>query len=73
MSARNPGHLVLGGRWRVSMLKQRIGRLERILSVSRDLTSMVALEPLLKRIVDTAAELTASEAASILLESTRTG
>jgi signal transduction histidine kinase len=57
----------------VSVLEQRISRLERILSVSRDLTSTVALEPLLRRIVDTAAELTASEAASILLSSTRTG
>jgi signal transduction histidine kinase len=53
--------------------QQRIRRLERILSVSRDLTSTVALEPLLKRIVDTATEVSASEAASILLKNPRTG
>ena len=57
----------------MNLLEHRIGRLERILSVSRDLTSTVALEPLLRRIVDTAAELTASEAASILLRNTHTG
>jgi signal transduction histidine kinase len=54
-------------------LEQRIRSLERIVSVSRDLTSTVALEPLLKRIVDTAADLTASQAASILLKDARTG
>lgn len=53
--------------------QQRIRRLERILSVSRDLTSTVALEPLLKRIVDTASDLTTGEAASILLKNSRTG
>jgi signal transduction histidine kinase len=52
--------------------EQRVRRLERILAVSRDLTSTVALEPLLKRIVDTAVDLTASEAASILLKNPRT-
>ena len=53
--------------------EERVQRLERILSVSRDLTSTVALGPLLKRIADTAADLTTGEAASILLKSIRTG
>ncbi len=48
-------------------------RLERILEISRELTSTVALEPLLSKIVATAAELTNSEGASILLRDTRTG
>jgi signal transduction histidine kinase len=53
--------------------KIRLGRLERILEISRELTSTVALEPLLHRIVRVAAELTDSEAASILLLNSRTG
>jgi len=48
-------------------------RLERILAVSRELTSTVALQPLLKKIVNIAAELTASEGASILLLDAQTG
>ena len=48
-------------------------RLERILAISRELTSTVALEPLLSKIVDTAAELTNSEGASILLRDVYTG
>jgi signal transduction histidine kinase len=51
----------------------RLQRLERILEISRELTSTVALEPLLHRIVNVAAELTDSEMASILLLNTRTG
>ena len=53
--------------------EHRVRRLERILSVSRDLTSTLALEPLLERIVDTATDLTASESASILLTDGRPG
>lgn len=53
--------------------ERRVQQLERILAVSRELTSTVALEPLLKKIVDTAAELTESEGASILLWDARTG
>jgi len=48
-------------------------RLERMLEISRELTSTVALEPLLRKIVDMAAELTDSEKGSILLLDTRTG
>lgn len=51
----------------------RLRKLERILEISRELTSTVSLGPLLTRIVDTAAELTDSEGASILLRDTRTG
>jgi len=51
----------------------RLQQLERILEISRELTSTVALVPLLARIVDTAAELTESESASILLQDKRTG
>ncbi len=51
----------------------RLERLERILEVSRELTSTVALEPLLEKIVSMAAELTGSEGGSILLLDTRTG
>jgi signal transduction histidine kinase len=52
---------------------QRLERLERILDISRELTSTVALEPLLRKIVAMAAELTDSEGASILLRDARTG
>lgn len=48
-------------------------RLEKILQVSRELTSTVALEPLLHKIVDVAAKVTGSEAASILLLDIRSG
>ncbi len=53
--------------------KSKERRLERILQVSRELTSTVALEPLLHKIVDVAAEVTGSEAASILLLDVRSG
>ncbi len=51
----------------------RIEKLERILEISRELTSTLALGPLLSKIVDTAAQLTDSEGASILLRDARTG
>ncbi|MCX7683051.1 MAG: GAF domain-containing sensor histidine kinase, partial [Anaerolineae bacterium] len=54
-------------------VESRLRKLERILDISRELTSTVSLGPLLSRIVDTAAELTNSEGASILLRDTRTG
>jgi signal transduction histidine kinase len=57
----------------VSGLAKRAQRLERILAVSQELTSTVELEPLLRKIVMTAAELTGSESASILLLSAQTG
>ena len=51
----------------------RVRQLERLLEISRDLTSTVGLQPLLNKIVRVATELTESEAASILLLSTNTG
>jgi signal transduction histidine kinase len=51
----------------------RVRRLERILEISRELTSTVALEPLLEKIGAMAAELTDSAASSILLRDMRTG
>jgi signal transduction histidine kinase len=54
-------------------LENRPQQLERILAISCELNSTVALEPLLHRIVQVAAELTNSEGASILLLNTRTG
>jgi len=57
----------------LAAMRQRITELERILEISRELTSALTLEPLLKQILATAAELTDSEAASILLRDTRTG
>jgi len=53
--------------------RQRITELEKILEIGRELTSALTLEPLLKKILATAAELTDSEEASILLRDTRTG
>jgi len=47
--------------------------MERILEISRELTSTVALQPLLYKITDVAVELTGIESASILLLDTRTG
>jgi signal transduction histidine kinase len=51
-------------------MDERLGphRLHRLLDISRDLTSTMLLEPLLRKIVDAAVELTESEVASILLE-----
>jgi len=51
----------------------RLQRLERMLEISRELSSTVASEPLLRKIVATAAELTDSEKGSILLRDTKTG
>jgi hypothetical protein len=53
--------------------RQRIAELERILEINRELTSALTLEPLLRKILATAAELTDSEETSILLRDTRTG
>jgi signal transduction histidine kinase len=53
--------------------ENRLPQLERILEISRELTSTVSLEPLLHKIVQVAAELTTSEETSILLLNTRTG
>ena len=57
----------------MSSAEARFQQLERILEISRELTTTVALGPLLSKIVDTAAQLTDSESASILLRDTRTG
>ncbi len=57
----------------MSETTSREQRLERILEISRELTSTTALEPLLHKIVDVSAEVTGSEAASILLLDTRSG
>jgi signal transduction histidine kinase len=57
----------------MSDVQVRLQQLERILEISRELTTTVALGPLLAKIVDTAAELTDSERASILLRDVRTG
>lgn len=51
----------------------RIRRLERIIEISRILSSTLELEPLLEKIIDTAAELTYSEASSLLLLDQATG
>ncbi len=57
----------------MSGAEAQVERLERILEISRELASTVAQKPLLKKIVDTAAELTDSEGASILLWDSRAG
>jgi signal transduction histidine kinase len=57
----------------MSSAEVRFQQLERILEISRELTTTVALGPLLSKIVHTAAQLTDSERASILLRDTRTG
>jgi signal transduction histidine kinase len=57
----------------VDETRSRLQILGRILETSLELTSTVALEPLLYKIVEEAAELTGSEAASILLLNTRSG
>jgi signal transduction histidine kinase len=57
----------------MSATESRLQKWERILEISRELTSTVALEPLLHTIVEAAAELTDSEAASILLLDAQTG
>ncbi len=57
----------------MNAIESRLRKCERILDISRELTSTVALEPLLHKIVAVAAELTGSEEASILLLDTNTG
>ena len=54
-------------------ITRRIQQLEKILEISRELTTTISLGPLLSKIVETAAELTASEGSSILLRDRRTG
>jgi signal transduction histidine kinase len=56
----------------LTTMRQRIAELEEILEISCELTSALALEPLLKKILATAAELTDGEGASVLLRDTRT-
>jgi two-component system sensor histidine kinase/response regulator len=48
-------------------LETRLGQMERILEISRDLASTISPERLLQHIVETAVELTDTESASILL------
>ena len=57
----------------LAAMRKRIAELARILEISRELTSAQALEPLMKRILATTAELTDSTEASILLGDARTG
>ena len=57
----------------MSEAQARIGRLERMLEISRELTSTMALGPLLDKIGATAAELTDSVGSSILLRDVRSG
>ncbi|MFQ6102049.1 MAG: ATP-binding protein [Anaerolineae bacterium] len=57
----------------MSDAESRQQRLERILEISRELTSTVAIRPLLRKIAAMAVELTGSEGASILLRDVRTG
>lgn len=56
----------------LAAMRQRIAELERILEISHELTSALTLEPLLRKILAAAVELTDSEEASILLQDTRT-
>lgn len=51
----------------LATLRQRVAELERILEMTRELTSALKLKPLLTKIAETARELTDSEGASILL------
>ena len=51
----------------LAALRQRVAELERILEMTRELTSALTLDPLLSKIVETAQELTGSEGTSILL------
>jgi len=57
----------------VAAIRRRITELERILEISRELTSVLKLEPLLRKILATAAELINGEGASILLLDAHTG
>ena len=53
--------------------EHRITELEKILEISKELTSSLRLDPLLKKIVETASELTNSEGASIFLLDPKNG
>jgi len=48
-------------------LQARVHKLSRLVEVSLNLNSMLQLEPLLRQVMDTAAEITAAQTASILL------
>lgn len=54
-------------------LEKRVGRLERLIEISRSLNLTLSLRPLLQRIVLAAQELTKTEACSILLIDHRSG
>jgi len=54
-------------------LEERIGRLERLIEISRSLNSTLSLGPLLDQIVSAAQELTGTEACSILLVDHKSG
>jgi signal transduction histidine kinase len=58
---------------RISGLERRIAYLERIVKVSQILNSTLSLEPLLRIIIQSATELTHTEACSIMLLDKRTG
>lgn len=58
---------------KISGLEQRIGYLERIVKVSQMLNSTLSLEPLLQIMVQSATELTNTEACSIMLLDKQTG
>ncbi|GAB4529352.1 MAG: hypothetical protein Kow0063_06370 [Anaerolineae bacterium] len=58
---------------RITGLERRIAYLERIVKVSQILNSTLSLEPLLQIIIQSATELTRTEACSIMLLDKRTG
>ncbi len=58
---------------RITALERRIAYLERIVKVSQILNSTLSLEPLLRIIIQSATELTHTEACSIMLLDKRTG
>lgn len=58
---------------RIATLERRIAYLERIVKVSQILNSTLSLEPLLRIIIQSATELTHTEACSIMLLDKRTG
>ncbi len=58
---------------RIASLERRIAYLERIVKVSQILNSTLSLEPLLRIIIQSATELTHTEACSIMLLDKRTG
>jgi len=58
---------------KIEGLERRVGYLERIVKVSQMLNSTLSLEPLLKIIVQSATELTNTEACSIMLIDKNTG